>query len=214
MKYVIMCGGTYTAWDTPRQLLQIRGEPIVARTIRLLQDAGVQDISICTHDERFDGFGVPVIWHRSDAVIKDDDNHKGCWCSGFPPIMEPACYIFGDVVFSPTAIRTIVETPANGIRFFTSVPPFSPLFIKMWAEPFAFKVEDWRRFRAAIEFVKASVDSGIYRRWPVSWELWQVIQGKDVRVIDYKSLTPINDYTCDVDHPEDIAAIEAMICRS
>ena len=32
MKYIIMCGGQYS-WETPRQMTEIQGEPVVARTI-------------------------------------------------------------------------------------------------------------------------------------------------------------------------------------
>ena len=44
MRYIIMCGGRYQQWQTPRQLIKIRGEPIVARTIRLLRENGITDI--------------------------------------------------------------------------------------------------------------------------------------------------------------------------
>ena len=46
MKYIIMCGGNYETFETPRQLTKIKGEPLVARTIRLLQEQGVEDIAI------------------------------------------------------------------------------------------------------------------------------------------------------------------------
>ena len=57
-----MCGGTYSAWDIPRQLTHIIGEPIVARTIRLLKEAGVTEFD--------DGSGI------ADYIAKleeDDD---------------------------------------------------------------------------------------------------------------------------------------------
>ena len=50
MKYIIMCGGTYKRWDTPRQLTEIRGEPLIARTIQLLKEAGVSDIAISSNN--------------------------------------------------------------------------------------------------------------------------------------------------------------------
>ena len=46
MKYIIMCGGQYTNWDKPRQLLMIKGETLIARTIRLLKENGAKDIFI------------------------------------------------------------------------------------------------------------------------------------------------------------------------
>ena len=43
------------------------------------------------------------------------------------------------------------------------------------------------------------------------WELWQVIQATPLNHIDYSNYTVINDYTCDIDCPEDIELIEYEI---
>ena len=209
MRYIIMCGGTY---DFPRHFTEIQGEPLIARTIRLLKENGVSDLYISTNDERFSEF-APILRHYDDFAVKNDEVVNGAWVSGFWPTTEPVCYIFGDVVFSPEAIKTIVETETTSIDFFASTPPFDWKFVKKWAEPFAFKVVDQKRFRATIDFVIANLDTGIFRRHPIAWELWQVINGKDVHLIDYDSVIPINDYTCDIDHPEDAPRIEAMMCK-
>ena len=214
MKYIIMCGGHYSAWETPRQLTQICGEALIARTIRLLHDEGADDVMISTigayHDD-FSGFGVPVIMHDNDFAVVDGEC-KGAWVHAFGPRIEPACYLMGDVCYSPEAIRTIVRAETDDVLFFASTPPFSPLYVKESAEPFAFKVVNQRRFRAAIDYVAASVNAGIFRRHPIAWELWQVLIGRNVREISYETIYAINDYTCDVDHPEDSKRIEDMIC--
>lgn len=207
MKYIIMCGGTYYAWSTPRQMTEINGEAIVARTIRLLRECGVSDIYISTNDMRFLKFGVTLLQHYNDF----DTYGRGSWTEAFYPTEEPACYIMGDVVFSPEAIRTIVETPVKSIQFFASAPPFSPIYSRRWAEPFAFKVEDQRRFRAAIDFVIANETTGIFNRRPIAWELWQVINGEDVNMINFSNYVVINDYTCDIDQPGDVAEIERAV---
>ena len=211
MKYIIMAGGKYKDWETPRQLLEIRGEPIIGRTIRLLREADVSEIYISTNDERFEHFGVPILKHNNDMVVSGGVVAAGCWVSAFYPTQEPACYVMGDVVFSPDAIRTIVSTETSGISFFASVPPFSEKYTKQYAEPFAFKVRDQERFRRAIEYVRENAHSGIFSRDPISWELWQVIIGKDPKHINFETIVPINDYTCDVDSPKDVAAIEVML---
>ena len=38
MKYIIMCGGKYDEFEKPKQLLEVNGEVIVERTIRLLKE--------------------------------------------------------------------------------------------------------------------------------------------------------------------------------
>lgn len=210
MKYIIMCGGRYAKWETPRQLLQIKGETIVHRTIRLLREKGVTDIAISASDARFEKVGVPVLRHDNDFSAADGVC-SGAWVHAFFPTNEPACYLMGDVYFSPEAIAAIVQTETDDVLFFGSAPPFSPFFIKDSAEPFAFKVVNQRRFRAAVDFVAASVDAGIFRRHPIAWELWQVLIGRNVREIDYDTVTAINDYSCDVDDWRDLHRLEAVL---
>ena len=212
MKYIIMCGGRYDKWKTPRQMMEIRGEPIVARTIRLLWEAGASDISISTDDIRYEQFGVPLL-HHDNSFVGYVDSGGGSWAEAFYPTSDPACYIMGDVVFSPSAIRQIVETETQSIRFFASAPPFNYAYIKQWAEPFAFKVFDQKRFRAAVDFTIANESTGIFRRRPIAWELWQVINGEDVKTINYFNYDVINDYTCDIDDEEDVLRMEMMLRR-
>ena len=210
MKYIVLCGGTYSAWDTPRQLMLIRGEPVVARTIRLLRAAGVDDIAISSNDRRFEIFGVPVLHHENNFQGYVSSG-GGCWAEAFYPMRGPACYLMGDVVFSQSAIMQIVHTHTTSIQFFASAPPFAPNYIKPYAEPFAFKVFDQKRFREAVNFVIDNAENGIFRRRPIAWELWQVINGENVNQINFNNYVVINDYTCDIDSKEDVQAIERIM---
>lgn len=207
MKYIIMCGGEYPEWKEPRQLTKFKDEPLVARTIRLLRNAGVEDIAISAHDPRFEEFGVPVLHHENTFSAREP---MGSWMEAFYPTTEPACYLMGDVLYSADAIRTIVNEEVSSVMFFASAPPFSRSYIKPHAEPFAFKVVDQKRFRAAISFVMANEHTGIFRRRPIAWELWQVLNGENVREINFKNYIAINDFTCDVDKAEDIAKLERL----
>ena len=207
MKYIIMCGGEYSGWKEPRQLIKFKDEPLVARTIRLLRQAGAEDIYISAHDHRLEGFGVPVLFHENTFRT---DPPRGSWVEAFYPTTEPACYLMGDVLYSPNAIKAIVDEEVGSVMFFASAPPFNWSYIKPHAEPFAFKVVDQKRFRAAVSFVIANEHTGIFRRRPIAWELWQVLNGENVRDINFKNYIVINDYTCDVDNAEDIAKLEKL----
>lgn len=201
MKYILLCGGMNTKeqkrFDKPRHLLEIKGEPIIARTIRLLRENGVEDISISTDmPELFEGFGVEIIKRSFDT---------GSWLECFPATLESTCFIFGDVVFSPEAIKTIVEKETEDIEFFASAPPFPIQYKKRWAEPFAFKVKVMHHLFNAIEDTYILRDHyHAFKREPIAWELWQVIKRTPLNIIDYTNYTVINDYTCDIDEPEDI----------
>lgn len=211
MKYIIMCGGTYKHWETPRQLLRINGEPIVARTIRLLREGGIDDIAISSNNPIFEQFGVPVLKHDNRYEARASNDYNNNWVDAFYPTHEPVCYLFGDVVYSPEAIKTIIGTDTNDIEFFASSPPFAPEYSKRWAEPFALKVVNTDHLKHAIYITKQYADMGLFKRPPIMWELWQVIQATPLNHIDYGNYTAINDYTCDVDCPEDIELIEYEI---
>ena len=211
MKYIIMCGGIYKKWETPRQMLPINGEPIVARTIRLLREIGIEDIAISSNNPIFEQFGVPVLKHNNSMIVSKTLNVSGYWVDAFYPTDEPVCYLFGDVVYSPEAIKTIVETDTDDIEFFASSPPFSPEYIKPWAEPFALKVANTDHLKHAVCITKQYADMGLFKRHPIMWELWQVIQATPLNRIIYDNYTAINDYTCDVDCAEDIELIEKEI---
>lgn len=209
MKYIIMCGGNYADWETPKQLIEIKGEPIVARTIRLLRENGVTDIAISSNNPIFKQFSVPVLHHQNDFT-EHYTEITGYWVDCFYPMDEPTCYIFGDVVFSPNTIRKIVEYETDDIMLFGSKNPFVPEYPKTWIEPFAYKVVNQSRFRNAISEVKRLQDMGVFKRHPIAWELWAVICGTPPNKINW-SYVGINDYTCDIDEPKDIEVMEALV---
>ncbi len=208
MKYIVMCGGKYDGWETPRQLIEINGEPIIARTVRLLKEAGAEDIYISANDKRFAPY-APLLEHTNtfQGYVKSGG---GTWVEAFYPMEEPACYLMGDVVFSPEAVMQIVNKDTDSIDFFASAPPFDNRYIKPWAEPFAFKVTDQTTFRNAINAVKELEEAGLFYRRPIAWELWQVIKETPLNVIT-ENYTVINDYTCDIDKPEDVRKIEQIM---
>ena len=201
MKYIIMCGGTYPKWETPRQLLEVNGEAIVARTIRLLRENGIEDIAISTNNDVFARFGVPLLRHDNDYTGYKYNECTGAWYNAFYPTDEPTTYLFGDVFYSPAAIRTIVEYQTDDIMFFASAYPFAQEYPKWFEEPFAFKVTDTDRFHISLRKVKQIEASGGFNRKPIAWEVWNVCRGGNPNIVEPGSFVVINDYTCDIDGP-------------
>ena len=204
MKYIIMCGGSQKGFDTPRHLTKIAGEPLLDRTIRLLQTNGVKDIAVSSDNEQIleHARKIPGI----EIIARAES--EGSWISTAFPIFTdtPVCYLFGDVVFSPKAINTIVKTQTLGIEFFASAPPFDKnIYPKPWAEPFAFKVVDNAHFsRARQDVISLWTCYHVFKRQPIAWELWQIIKETPINIIDYSNYIVINDYTCDIDEPKDV----------
>lgn len=209
MKYIIMCGGIYAQWDPPKWLQLINGEEIAARTIRLLREHGIEDIAISGQDPRLYALGVPVLKHHNPYT--NQDIQHSYWVDAFYPMDDPVCYLMGDVVFSPAAIKTIIDYPVQDVMFFaSSEPAHNKGYIKDYCEPFAFKVKDTEYFRKCINITKEYQDQGLFRRLPIAWELWQVVRNTQLNhiVVNYCA---INDYTCDVDSASDLLKIAQIL---
>ena len=193
----------------------INGETLIERTIRLLMNCGVEkkNIYITASKELRDilnylNLSVNVVVNHNSYEVNTPNNFTGYWSDCFSNFIGPRTYLMGDVVFSQEAIQKIVDTPTDDIEFFASAPPFADSYCKEWAEPFAFKVENSEHLAQARKEVEILDKYGMFKRKPIAWELWQVIKGTPLNVIDYTNYTVINDYTCDIDSPDDIKKFE------
>lgn len=207
MKYIIMCGGKYDKWETPKQLQKVFGYPIVQWTIWNLMDHGIHphDIFISSNDSRFDGFGIDRLQHENNFEVKDGKKISGYWVDAFYPTKEPTTYLFGDVYYSTNAIKTIIENHTDNVLFFGSRNLKREDNLKEWEEPFAFKVVNQRLFRAGIEACKELCDEGLTNREPIAWELYRVINGYNInKHIIGDNYIPIDDITTDFDTPEEL----------
>ena len=209
MKYIIMCGGEYKDFETPKQLLKVNDEIIVERTIRLLKENGITDIAISTNNPAFDYLKIEKLRHENNFIHEyKNEKAKGWWLDAFYPTDEPTCYIWGDVFFSEEAIKTIVEAKTSDIELFGSMPPFAYNYPKKWIEPFALKVANTEHLWVSIEKTKKlALEGKTWRENPIVWELWTVIKNvpletkPDEYIYNY---TAINDYTSDIDNQRDI----------
>ena len=212
MKYVILANSNDKTFDIPRQLVEINGEKLVERTIRLLKENGVKNIMLTSYDKRFDDLGV----ERYEPLKNDYDylTGKGYWLNAFPfEIMnEPICFIWGDVYFSEDAIKKIVETETNSTLFFCSYNNKNDKYIKHHDEPFAYKIVDIELFKKHIEKVKKLYDEGKTYRHPIVWEVYRSINGIDVN--EHKmteGFVAINDVSCDIDSINDIIKLKLKV---
>lgn len=211
MKYIIMAGGNYNT-ETPKQLSKVNGEVLIERTIRLLKENGINDIYITTNNKRFDYLDATILKHENKFECKDGKKVKGYWLDAFYPSEEAITYLYGDVYYSPEAIKTIVETKTDGILFFASKKVNRPDYFKGWQEPFAFKVVNQKKFRYYIDYCKSEYEKGHCNREPISWELYRVINGYGINEhIMRKNFIAIDDYTTDIDTPGDIKKLEGIL---
>ena len=205
MKYVIMCGGNYGDFETPKQLTIINSETLVDRTIRLLKENGVNEIYITSNDKRFDKCNAPRLEHNNTYKAMGD-KLEGYWLDAFYPYFKPTdkvCFLFGDVYYSEAAIRTIVRFKCTKNTLFGTSDAKNE-FHENWGEPFGYKVIDYDTFMKGVAAVKEMQDKGLTKRIPIVWELYRYLNGLDVniqQVLD-DTYVCIDDETMDTDTPE------------
>ena len=191
MKYILMCGGNYSdKFETPKQLLKVNGEILVERTIRLLKENGIKDIAISTNNPAFNYLNVEILKHKNQYTHDNPNRNKNSinsWLNAYYPIDTPCCYLHGDVYFSEEAIKTIVETPVKDTMFFCvrdiSDGRLPGINIK-GREPLAYKVENQKVFRNAINELLKMIDDGKFKEDPVSWNVYRQINGLE---LDFKA---------------------------
>lgn len=209
-KYILMCGGVYKKFETPKHLTEVNGERIVDRTIRLLKENGIKDIYISSNNPLFDSCGVPRLEHNN-SYINTGTYNTGYWLDAFYPVEEPVVYIWGDVYFSEDAIKTIVNYKTDKNVFFGTGAAYNKWHYD-WGEPFAYIVNDYSTFFKGIEDVKRLKDLGKCKREPVVWELYRYLHGLDInKQVITEDYVAIDDGTIDIDDPKDIERLGQWI---
>lgn len=115
MKYIIMADGKGTRWNNfnniPKHFVEINGEKIIFRTVRLLNelDPGCEVI-VTSHDSRYD---IPGSRRHEplDNVLEIDRFTKEL-------IEDNICFLYGDTYYSEEALRMIISEPASSLLFF------------------------------------------------------------------------------------------------
>ncbi len=201
MKIIIMCGGYYENFETPKQLSIVNGETLLERTIRLLKENGVTDIYVSSNDPRFEKY-APRLEHNNSYEYKDGKIY-GYWVDAYYPMDEPCIYLHGDVYYSENAIKKILNLNPS-VNTFIGNEIARNKEHKNWGEPFGYIVVDQKEFRKGIEDTKKLQDEGkLERGYAISWELYRVLNGLDPNkqyILDETYLS-IDDETIDVDAP-------------
>ena len=206
---IIMCGGAYENFKQHKALTKINGERLVDRTIRLLKENNVEDIYVSATDPNF--IDYKVLKHEN-TYKQVNGKQEGYWLDAYYPTDKPCIYLHGDVYYSEDAIKKILNYN----------PKVNTMIGNQWAlnenhdkvgEPFGWIIVDQKKFRKAIEETKKLQDEGKCDRMPVSWELYQVLNGHDVNGFDISTDTylPISDITVDIDYPSQIEKLENKV---
>lgn len=211
MKVIIMAGGVYDNFTTPKQLSVVNGETLIERTIRLLKENGIKDIYISSNNEIFEKY-APVLYH-TNTYKYENGKIEGYWVDAYYPTNEPCIYLHGDVYFSESAIKKIVNYNACYNTFIGNEIARNKEH-KNWGEPFGYIVVNQKEFRQGIDKTKKLQDEGkLERGYAISWELYRVLNNLDPNkmfIYDNTYLS-IDDITIDIDAPSMIEELNRRL---
>ena len=204
MKVIIMCGGKYSKFETPKQLSVIKGETLLERTIRLLKQNGIDEYYISSTNPIFEKYGT-VLYHEN-SFEEVNGKVKGYWIDAYYPTNTQCIYLHGDVYYSESAIKKILNLNPKVNTFIGNEIARNPEH-KNWGEPFGFIVVNQEEFRKGIEKTKQLQDEGkLERGYALSWELYRVLNNLNPNkmYINDDTYLSIDDETIDIDAPYQI----------
>lgn len=211
MKIIIMCGGKYSKFQTPKQLSVIKGETLLERTIRLLKQNGIEEYYISSNDTRFEKYGT--VLNHNNSFEEIDGKVKGYWIDAYYPTEEQCIYLHGDVYFSESAIKKILTLNPKVNTFIGNEIARNPEH-NNWGEPFGWIVVNQKDFREAINKTKKLQDEGkLDRGYALSWELYRVANNLDPNkmYINDDTYLSIDDETIDIDNPYQIEELNSKL---
>ena len=210
MQVIVMAGGFYEHFKEHKALSVINGEPLIERTIRLLKENNVEEIYISSNDDRFNKYGKVI--HHENSYRYEDGINKGYWVDAYYPTDKPTIYLHGDVYYTEDAIKKILNYNASVNTFIGNKYALNKEKKKV-GEPFGWIIVDQKSFREAINKTKRLQDEGKVDRHPISWELYQVLNGHDINGFDISEDTylAIYDETDDVDSPAKIEELNKKL---
>ncbi len=213
MKYIIMCGGNYDNFETPKQLSVINGETLVERTIRLLKENGIEDYYISSNNYIFEKYGRML--HHENSYKYENGKIHGYWVDAYYPLDEPCVYLHGDVYYSEDAIKKIINLNPK-VNTFIGNEVAKNKEHKNWGEPFGWIIVNQEEFKEGIKKTKQLQDEGkLERGYAISWELYRVLNGLDPnkQYINDDTYLSIDDETIDIDEPFQIRELNEKIER-
>jgi choline kinase len=113
MRAVIIAAGEATRWgnylNTPKHLIEIDGEPILHRTVRLLRLNGVTDIFVVSKDDPrylIEGANqyIAKLNYENNADADKFLSSKNLWNTQGRTLV-----LYGDVYFTYAAMQTICD---------------------------------------------------------------------------------------------------------
>jgi len=189
MKYIIMSNGAGTRWNNhnniPKQLIEIEGETLLSRTVRLIKNNNpAAQVIITTKDRRLQTKGAELYAPEQDGLEIDRFTYE--------LIERNVCFLYGDTYYTAKAIKEIVSAQGKDVLFFGNSDRI-----------FAVKIQDADAMKSHIDKIKKLFKEGKLEACK-GWQLYQSFAGlpwgEKTRTDRYVF---IDDETCDFNRPRD-----------
>lgn len=191
----------------PKQLVELDGEVLLERTVRQLLAAGVE-VTVVAPDERFDVSGARRV--SIEPKVSGCDQDKFLATSHLWSDVDRTVIMWGDVWYSDKAVAAIVGHAGGDLHYFRRPWP-SEVTGCEWDESFAVSFgpdERERVLRLAWEVafwwgVGAVHTTHIRTHLAASVDLPGALWADPEAVVDVPCQTVIDDWTDDIDSPEE-----------
>lgn len=189
MKYIIMADGKGTRWnnynDIPKHFIEVNGETILARTVRLLHEFDNEaEVIITSHDPRYEIEGAK----RYEPL----NNHYEVDRFTEELIEDNVCFLYGDTFYTEDAINTIVNSEVKDILFFGNEKSIV-----------AVKAKDGALFKSHVDRVRKLFIDGKIEKC-IGWQVYQSFTGLPfIEKIIGEKFVVISDNTEDFNTPDE-----------
>lgn len=194
MKYVIMADGKGARWknhgDIPKHFIQVNGETLIGRTVRLLKELDREaTVIITSHDPRYEIEGARRYEPEHNVLEIDRFTEE--------LIEDHMCFLYGDTYYSEKAMELILHSETEDLLFFGNR-----------ASIVAVKIQDAAVFRYHVSRVRELFLRGEIRQC-IGWQVYQSFLnlpfGEKKIAGNYIC---IDDSTQDFNEPDDLKNIE------
>lgn len=190
-----MADGKGLRWDNymgiPKHLVEINGEPIISRTVRLLSELtdGQAEVIVTSHDKRYEFEGSRRHEPLNNKLEIDRFTRE--------LIADDTCFLYGDTYYTKDSLARILETEAEDVLFFGNNKSIV-----------AVKIKDSVLFEQHVQKVRTLFLEGRIKKC-VGWQVYQSITGQafENKATLGEKFILLDEKTTDINTPEEYEVI-------
>ena len=190
-----MADGKGTRWDNymgiPKHLVEINGEPVISRTVRLLNELTDRksEVIVTSHDHRYEFNGSRRYEPLNNKLEIDRFTRE--------LIQDNICFLYGDTYYTEESLTKILEKEPEDILFFGNMKSIV-----------AVKVKDSDLFIQHVDRVRMLFLEGKLKKC-VGWQVYQSVVGQDFKnkAVPTDRFVMLDEKTTDINSPEEYEVI-------